>query len=53
MFVKFKFHAWSKEYLIEEAVDDGEMFSGVGSKDSSCGIFASYIESSWKVPQGI
>ena len=43
----------SKEYLIKEAIDDGEMFSRVGSKDACCGPLSSHIETSRMVPQGI
>lgn len=40
-------------YLVKEAVYDGEMFSRVRSKDSSCGIASRHIESSGEVEQGI
>lgn len=39
--------------LVKEAVDDGEVFSGVRSKDSPCEILSRHIESSGKVEQGI
>lgn len=42
-----------KGYLIKEAVNDGEMFPRVGSKDTSCGLRSSHIETSRMVPQGI
>ncbi len=41
------------QYLIKEAIDNGEMFSRVGGKDSSCGLRPSHIEVSRMVPQGI
>lgn len=43
----------SKEYLIEETIDDGEMFSRVGGKDPCCAIWPSHIETPRMVPQGI
>lgn len=39
--------------LVKEAVDDGEVFSGVRSKDSPCEIRSRHIEGSGEVEQGV
>lgn len=39
--------------LVKEAVDEGEVSSGVRSKDSPCEILSSHIEGSGEVEQGI
>lgn len=39
--------------LVKEAVDDGEVSSGVRSKDSPCEILSRHIESSGEVEQGV
>lgn len=40
-------------YLVKEAVYNGQMFSRVGSKDSSCGISSRHTEGSGEVKQGV
>lgn len=42
-----------RKYLIEEAIDDGEVFPRVGGKDSSCVFCSSHVERIGQVPQGI
>lgn len=39
--------------LVKEAVDEGEVSTGVRSEDSPCEILSSHIESSGEVEQGI
>lgn len=42
-----------RKYLIEEAIDDGEVFPRVGGKDSSCVFRSGHVERAGEVPQGI
>lgn len=47
-----RFHI-PNEYLIKEAVDNGEMFSRVGGEDAGCGPGPSHIEIPRMIPKGI
>lgn len=42
-----------RKYLIEEAIDNREVFPRVGGKDSSCVFRSGHVERVREVPQGV